>query len=311
MCFKLLGAITFAKFIIKEIKTCFDTPKEFFLTLIDKACLSLTGKLPGFSARAHVARLVKKYKTNDGYAIKDIHFPLLGQDEESGFFVGVFEDTFTSYVYFNDSYSEEIVDLYDLLTEEGGYGLVNDKVNVTVEPGDIVIDAGSWIGDFAAYASFRGASAIYAFEPGNRTFQLLTETSKINKNIIPVKKGLSDENIKANFIISGTASTFMTEGLEAAKNPSVEEVAETITLDEFVKENNIERVDFIKSDIEGFERNMLKGAQETLRKFAPKLALCTYHLPDDPEVMEALIKQANPNYNIVHKRKKLYASVPK
>ena len=87
------------------------------------------------------------------------------------------------------------------------------------------------------------------------------------------------------------------------------DVVETITLDDFVKENNLERVDFIKADIEGFERNMLSGAQETLKNFAPKLALCTYHLPDDPEVMTKLIMQANPNYKIVYGKKKLYASI--
>ena len=85
---------------------------------------------------------------------------------------------------------------------------------------------------------------------------------------------------------------------------------EVTSIDEFVRENNLPRVDFIKADIEGFERNMLEGAQETLREFAPKLALCTYHLPDDPEVMEELIKKANPKYNVVQKRKKLFASVP-
>ena len=84
----------------------------------------------------------------------------------------------------------------------------------------------------------------------------------------------------------------------------------TTTLDEFVKEQKLDKVDFIKSDIEGYERYMLMGAQETLRRFAPKLALCTYHLPDDPAVMSALIRQANPAYNIVLKSKKLYASVP-
>ena len=58
------------------------------------------------------------------------------------------------------------------------------------------------------------------------------------------------------------------------------------------------------------ERHMLAGAQETLARFAPKLALCTYNLPDDPQVMASLILKANPKYNIVQKRKKLFASVP-
>lgn len=78
------------------------------------------------------------------------------------------------------------------------------------------------------------------------------------------------------------------------------------------KENALPRVDSIKADIEGYERYMLMGAQETLRRFAPKLALCTYHLPDDPEVLSELIliKQANPDYNIVLKTKSGIASVP-
>ncbi len=108
-------------------------------------------------------------------------------------------------------------------------------------------------------------------------------------------------------MLSDTGSSFITN-TDASKEITT---AETVTLDSFVRENNLERVDFIKADIEGFERHMLQGAQETLRKFAPKLALCTYHLPDDPQVLENLIKQANPNYNVVQKRKKLYASVPK
>ena len=297
---------------LKRVKYGLDTPKEFLLTVIDKVYLTITGKLPLLSANEHTKRLLKKYKVDNGYIIKDMRFPALDRDEEMGFFIGVFDDSFTSYVYFNDSYSENVVDLCDSMTHEGVYGLVNDKVNVTVEPGDVVIDAGSWIGDFAAYASVKGAKSVYAFEPGDKIFQILIETSKLNKNIIPVKKGLSDKNVKANFIISGTGSTFMDKpiGITEDTTLSDSEIVETTTLDDFVKENNLERVDFIKSDIEGFERNLLKGAQETLRKFAPKLALCTYHLPDDPQVMEALIKQANPNYNVVHKSKKLYASVP-
>jgi hypothetical protein len=71
----------------------------------------------------------------------------------------------------------------------------------------------------------------------------------------------------------------------------------------------LEKIDFIKADIEGAERDMIKGAYNVLNEFAPKLALCTYHLPDDPVVMERLIKDANPKYKVVHIHKKLFACV--
>jgi FkbM family methyltransferase len=81
------------------------------------------------------------------------------------------------------------------------------------------------------------------------------------------------------------------------------------TLDRFVEENKLEHVDFIKADIEGSERDMLRGATNVMKNFAPKLALCTYHLPDDPIVLEKIIKEANPNYTIVHLSHKLFAAV--
>jgi len=157
-----------------------------------------------------------------------------------------------------------------------------------------------------------GGGTIFAFEPSKENFKYLEKTAQLNGNIVPVQKGISDKkaNASLSFDTSGNtaASSFKKSQDSESKNF---DIVETISIDEFVRENNLPRVDFIKSDIEGFERNLLKGAKETLKNFAPKLALCTYHLPDDPEVMAALIKEANPKYNIVQKRMKLFASVPK
>lgn len=135
----------------------------------------------------------------------------------------------------------------------------------------------------------------FAFEPSKDMFEYLLKTAELNGNIYPIQKGLSNETINVD--------------KNSVNNNQSSDLIETITLDDFVKERKLNHVDFIKSDIEGFERYLLQGAQETLKNFAPKLALCTYHLPDDPQVMTDLIMKANPRYNIVHGKMKLYASV--
>jgi len=85
--------------------------------------------------------------------------------------------------------------------------------------------------------------------------------------------------------------------------------AETITLDEFVLQKKLNRLDFIKADIEGAERNLLWGATNVMREFAPKIAIRTYHMPDDSRLLRSIIKKANPRYTIFEKYKTLYAYI--
>jgi len=120
---------------------------------------------------------------------------------------------------------------------------------------------------------------------------------------------LSNEN--KEFSIKGNDIGNATIIPERYANGDIDEIVQGITLDDWVKQNNISKVDFIKADIEGAERLMLEGSQWILKNYAPKLAICTYHLPDDKEVLTKLILQANPNYKIIHKWKKLYAWVEK
>lgn len=303
---------------LRRLRYGIDTPYEFFLAIVNSALRGLTGKefrlSENHSEQRRFNSIMNSIKRDFGYQMKDIKFPKLDTRSEQGLIKGVYYDTFGSYMLYNDKYNEKLVDACDKLFPEGLYGLQNDKVNVTVEKGDIVIDAGTWIGDFAAYSAMKGATA-YAFEPTQTTYNILLQTIELNKDlpgkIIPVNKGLSDKNAQLEILIEGDHSggnTFLEKpGLTYTDSQAIE----VVRLDDFVKQNNLSRVDFIKADIEGSERDMLAGAQETLKNFAPKLALCTYHLKDDPEVLEALIKQANPAYNVVQKSKKLYASVPK
>jgi FkbM family methyltransferase len=56
---------------------------------------------------------------------------------------------------------------------------------------------------------------------------------------------------------------------------------ETATIDNIVEQNGIPTVNFIKMDIEGAEYPALKGAESTIRKFKPKLAISLYHQVSD------------------------------
>ena len=71
---------------------------------------------------------------------------------------------------------------------------------------------------------------------------------------------------------------------------------ELITIDELVEELTLDRVDFIKMDIEGAERNALRGAAETIKRFRPKLAIATENLLDDIYSVPAEVYAAVPDY---------------
>jgi FkbM family methyltransferase len=70
------------------------------------------------------------------------------------------------------------------------------------------------------------------------------------------------------------------------------------TIDKLVRDLRLDRVDFIKMDIEGAEQRALAGARDTLARYRPRLAIAGYHRPDDPERLPALVLQASPAYRI-------------
>lgn len=71
---------------------------------------------------------------------------------------------------------------------------------------------------------------------------------------------------------------------------------DAISIDEYVSENNIEKVDFIKMDIEGAEMKALKGAEQTLIKFRPQLAISIYHSNNDMQDIPIYLHNILKNY---------------
>jgi hypothetical protein len=65
-----------------------------------------------------------------------------------------------------------------------------------------------------------------------------------------------------------------------------------MAIDQLLDRPDVTRIDFIKMDIEGAELAALHGAEQTLKRFRPKLAITVYHQLADfweiPQYIESL-----------------------
>ncbi|MDR3128780.1 MAG: FkbM family methyltransferase [Tannerellaceae bacterium] len=284
--------------------------ETFFFLLKEGISRFVKNSYNGFSALLFIRKWRKKGKDGRYFDFNGAKLPDLPRFNNIYGLMSLFEDTFLSFCFFDDRYDKPFVETLDKHLHEGPYGYVDGAFDVTVKQGDVVIDAGAWIGDFSAYSAAKGATC-YAFEPIEHTFQYLCKTAKFYERLIhPIQKGLGEKTqeltINSSKELVGVSSIVMKNEYHV----STEKIAVT-TLDQFVAENNLSKIDFIKADIEGAERDMLRGASHVLKTFAPKLAICTYHLSDDPQVLEQIILDTNPNYTVVHLRHKLFAAVTK
>src|SRR5204862_6296009 len=74
--------------------------------------------------------------------------------------------------------------------------------------------------------------------------------------------------------------------------------AESLSIDYFASQAG--RIDFIKLDVEGAEIPVLHGARNTIRTFAPKLAVSIYHSIDDLLTIPQLLQQLDYDVYIEH-----------
>lgn len=197
--------------------------------------------------------------------------------------------------------------VFDSFLWEGPY----EKDGVMLWPGDYVIDVGANIGVFSAFAARKVGrdGKIFAFEPIKETRTLLDKTIEINSlsNVEIIPYALGKENNEKRIFSMYKNSLVGASGFSHKRE--CYKRGYQVTLDWYVEQFSIPKINFIKADIEGMERELLAGAEQTIKRFKPKLAICIYHLPDDPEVIEKIIKDFVLEYRIIKTDKKLYAWV--
>ncbi|MEP6260744.1 MAG: FkbM family methyltransferase [Gillisia sp.] len=148
-----------------------------------------------------------------------------------------------------------------------------------VAKGDIVIDAGANEGILTLIYSQKVSSSgkVFAFEPDKINLLAFKENLNLNENTSNIsleKKGLWEKSSIIEFYETGTvgSSVFYQDEKSVKKNISV------LSIDDFVDSENINKLDFIKMDIEGAEIETLKGARNTIKSLKPNFAIASYHI---------------------------------
>jgi FkbM family methyltransferase len=173
-----------------------------------------------------------------------------------------------------------------------------------VKSGDVVMDAGANNGYVSLlFSKLTGKTGkVYAFEPDSINIGHINDNMALDKtldnNIVIEDLLLWNENTFVDFYEAGTV------GSSAVWIPDSEKLVkkEAVTIDDWVKRNNITKLDFIKMDIEGAEIEAMEGCVETIRNLKPDFAIASYHIVNGEPTylkMEEFFKKMNYPYKTV------------
>jgi len=143
-----------------------------------------------------------------------------------------------------------------------------------IRPGMVAVDVGAHIGYYTRlFSQLVGNSGhVFAFEPCSENFAVLSKNLNPKKfpNVHLYNKAVGAENRQGTLFISpGHSNHSLNQGY--TKNMGQEQV-EIVSLDSVLYQKGIERIDFVKIDVEGGEINVLRGMKETL-KASPALSM--------------------------------------
>jgi len=152
---------------------------------------------------------------------------------------------------------------------------------------------GETVAEFVTAVSGKFDTA-YGFEPDSRCF-------RHHETVCPLTRA---QRSKVKFVNAGLHAVDgeLKFKLTATEAPGTSQFDETgtdsikvVSLDSYL---SLGRVTFIKLDVEKSERAALKGAEQIIKKYRPKLAICVYHLHDDLWEIPLLVHEMVPEYKL-------------
>ena len=175
---------------------------------------------------------------------------------------------------------------------------------VTVRPGDVIINGGV-AGGYeipVLLAHLQGQGAVHNVDPLG--FDYLSDYAKPSmqhfaRNVFEHRLAFSDQRGTLSLPVSSDESG--AQAIGKLRNQKSEEFPmqdfPCMTVDQFVTEQRLERVDLVKFDLEGAEEYVLAGTMETINRFRPQLAVSIYHKVEHIWELPIFLMERLPDYH--------------
>ena len=168
-----------------------------------------------------------------------------------------------------------------------------------VHPGDLVLDCGANVGTFVKTALESGAEMVVAIEPAPQTLECLRRNLAAEiaaHRVVIYPKGVWDKDDFLTLSVDehNVGSNSLVIDTQRAKSVRVP----LTTIDKLAAELKLARVDFIKMDIEGAEKNALAGGRETIQRFHPRMSISSEHLADDVQKIPEVVRGIRAEYHV-------------
>ena len=166
-------------------------------------------------------------------------------------------------------------------------------------PGMIMFDVGANARYYtilmASLLKRLGGGVVHSFEPMSGNQARFLENMKINQldNATLVKNIVSNQNGMKEIFFNNPQNTGTSSIYNILETENSEKV-EAITLDQYISQSGVQRVDLVKIDVEGHELEVLEGMNLSIERFSPD-----FFIEVNREILNSLGKSPNDLYKFL------------
>lgn len=152
---------------------------------------------------------------------------------------------------------------------------INKAIKISLKPGNVALDIGANIGlqTLRMSQSVGAEGSVLSFEPLNYLQEKFNRNMALNKvsNVKLMPFALSDKESEAEFKVDPNSWNQGTFSIAGSADGSITQLVHIKIADDVQEIKDLTRLDLIKIDVEGFELPVLKGLNNTLAKFKPRI----------------------------------------